>query len=213
MAGGTTFIGILSTMFGVWLLDSAVKNRPPIETLKLISTYPKNIPATLKATNGTYAPIDPTTTGYTKTGTTVPSTTPSGSTNTPGGVSAGSSAAASAVSWARQQIGKPYVYGATGPNSYDCSGLIQAAYRTVGVSLPRTTYQQVLVGVPVSKANLAIGDLVFPDPGHVQLYSGGGNVVEAPRTGLRVREVKMWGFWTARRIVSSNQANGTIRAV
>ena len=112
-----------------------------------------------------------------------------------------SSEADGAIAFAHDQLGKPYVYGATGPNSYDCSGLVQAAYKAVGVNLPRTTYQMLLVGKTVSKANLQPGDLVFPDAGHVQLYVGDGKVIEAPHSGLNVRLVPMWGFMTANRIV------------
>jgi hypothetical protein len=79
--------------------------------------------------------------------------------------------------------------------------LTYAAYKSAGVTLGRTTFQQILNGSDIDKVHLAIGDLVFPDAGHVQIYSGGGNVVEAPHTGANVREVPMWGFWRARRIV------------
>jgi hypothetical protein len=113
------------------------------------------------------------------------------------------SAADSAIAFALAQVGKPYKYGATGPNSYDCSGLVQAAYGAAGIRLPRTTYQMVLVGSRVSSTRLlAPGDLVFPDSGHVQIYIGNGKVVEAPHTGAYVRVMNMWGFWTARRVTA-----------
>lgn len=107
---------------------------------------------------------------------------------------------ATALGFARAQLGKPYRWGAAGPDAYDCSGLVQGAYKAAGVTLPRTTFQQITVGTPVAKANLRPGDLVFPDPGHVQLYSGGGMVIEAAKPGVPVREVPMWGFMTARRV-------------
>jgi uncharacterized protein YycO len=113
-----------------------------------------------------------------------------------------SNAADQAIAFARAQIGKPYVFGATGPNSYDCSGLIQAAYKSAGISLPRTTYQQVFSGQGVSKSELAPGDLVFPDPGHVQIYSGNGSIIESPHSGATVQERAMWGFWQARRVTA-----------
>jgi hypothetical protein len=113
------------------------------------------------------------------------------------------SAADSAIAYALAQVGKPYVYGATGPNGYDCSGLVMAAYAHAGIKLPRTTYAQVLVGTRISSSRLlAPGDLVFPDPGHVQIYLGNGRVVEAPHTGAQVRVMNMWGFWTARRVTA-----------
>jgi NlpC/P60 family len=115
-----------------------------------------------------------------------------------------------ALAFARAQIGKPYVFGATGPNSYDCSGLVYAAYKSVGITLGRTTYQQVLNGTAVSRTELKIGDLVFPDAGHVQIYSGGGNIVESPHTGANVREVPMWGFWKARRIIAGGGTGSAV---
>jgi cell wall-associated NlpC family hydrolase len=123
----------------------------------------------------------------------------SGDTNTSVPVSA-PGASGAAIRFALAQVGKPYKWGATGPNAYDCSGLVQAAFKSAGVSIPRTTYLQAQIGTRVSKTNLQPGDLVFPDPGHVQIYLGNGQVVESPHTGAFVRVVKMWGFWTARRI-------------
>lgn len=115
-----------------------------------------------------------------------------------------------AIAWAKQQIGKPYRWGATGPNSFDCSGLVQAAYGAAGIKLPRTTATMIAVGSRVAQADLAPGDLLFPDPGHVQIYEGGGMVIEAPRTGLNVREVKTWGFWAARRVTEPGTVNATL---
>lgn len=107
-----------------------------------------------------------------------------------------------AIAFARAQLGKPYEWGETGPNGYDCSGLVYAAYRSAGVSIGRTTYTQIFNGTAISKSDLMPGDLVFPDPGHVQLYVGGDQVIEAPHTGANVREVQMWGFWAARRVTT-----------
>lgn len=110
-------------------------------------------------------------------------------------------AADRAIEAARTQLGVPYVWGGETPgHGFDCSGLIQWAFGVGGVSLPRTTYQQVLVGAPVTQDRLAPGDLVFPDLGHVQIYVGGGQVIEAPHTGSVVQQVPMWGFMTARRV-------------
>jgi cell wall-associated NlpC family hydrolase/uncharacterized protein YoxC len=96
-----------------------------------------------------------------------------------------SSRAAQAVAFAKAQLGKPYVWGATGPSSYDCSGLTQAAWRAAGVSLPRTTYDQVNAGTPVSKDQLQPGDLVFfySDVSHVGIYVGNGKIIHAPKPG------------------------------
>lgn len=106
-----------------------------------------------------------------------------------GPVAAPNSRAAQAVAFAYGAIGKPYVWGATGPNAFDCSGLTQAAWRSAGVSLPRTTYTQINAGQRVSRSQLAPGDLVFFYSGisHVGLYIGGGQMIHAPRPGAPVR--------------------------
>ncbi|MEU7579571.1 NlpC/P60 family protein [Streptomyces sp. NPDC041068] len=97
--------------------------------------------------------------------------------------------AASAVSYAYKAIGSPYVWGATGPNAFDCSGLTQAAYRSAGVSLPRTTYAQIGAGERVSRSELRPGDLVFFYSGisHVGLYVGNGQMIHAPNPSAPVR--------------------------
>ncbi|MFI2208937.1 NlpC/P60 family protein [Streptomyces sp. NPDC020141] len=97
--------------------------------------------------------------------------------------------AAQAVAYAHGALGKPYVWGATGPDAYDCSGLTQAAWRAAGVSLPRTSYTQISAGQRVSRSALAPGDLVFFYSGisHVGLYIGGGRMIHAPRPGAPVR--------------------------
>ncbi|MCX5194901.1 NlpC/P60 family protein [Streptomyces sp. NBC_00249] len=99
------------------------------------------------------------------------------------------SRAARAVAFAHGAIGAPYVWGATGPGSFDCSGLTQAAWRSAGVSLPRTTYTQINAGRRVSRDQLAPGDLVFFYSGvtHVGMYIGNGQMIHAPRPGSTVR--------------------------
>ncbi|SDT38794.1 C40 family peptidase [Actinoplanes derwentensis] len=86
-------------------------------------------------------------------------------------------------------IGKPYVFGSNGPNSYDCSGLTQEAWGSVGVHLEHYTKDQYGSGTPVSRDELKPGDLVFywSDVHHVSIYIGGGMVVHAPHTGDYVR--------------------------
>ncbi|MEU8829611.1 NlpC/P60 family protein [Streptomyces sp900116325] len=97
--------------------------------------------------------------------------------------------AAEAVAFAYGALGKPYVWGATGPTSFDCSGLTQAAWRSAGVSLPRTTYTQINAGERISRSELAPGDLVFFYSGvsHVGLYIGDGLMIHAPHPGAPVR--------------------------
>lgn len=98
--------------------------------------------------------------------------------------------ATKALAFARAQIGKPYVWGATGPGSYDCSGLTQAAWKAAGVDLPRTTYDQVEAGTTVPLADARPGDLVFfyDNIGHVGIYIGNGMMIHAPKPGTYVRE-------------------------
>ncbi|BBC36017.1 hypothetical protein SGFS_073110 [Streptomyces graminofaciens] len=105
------------------------------------------------------------------------------------GMQAPDSRVASAVSYAYSKLGSPYVWGATGPNAFDCSGLTQAAYRAAGISLPRTTYAQINAGHRVSRSELRPGDLVFFYSGisHVGIYVGNGQMVHAPRPGAPVR--------------------------
>ncbi|MEU8785472.1 NlpC/P60 family protein [Streptomyces sp. NPDC048637] len=114
-----------------------------------------------------------------------------------GGGSTGDSASAKgekALAFARSQIGKPYVWGATGPTSYDCSGLTQAAWKAAGVDLPRTTWDQVKIGQRVATKDLQPGDLVFfyDDISHVGMYLGGGKMVHAPKPGANVREESIY---------------------
>ncbi|MDF3142317.1 MULTISPECIES: C40 family peptidase [unclassified Streptomyces] len=99
------------------------------------------------------------------------------------------SRAASAISYAHTKLGSPYVWGATGPDAFDCSGLTQAAYRSAGISLPRTTYAQIDAGRRVSRAELLPGDLVFFYSGisHVGLYIGNGQMIHAPNPSAPVR--------------------------
>ncbi|MFF8934531.1 NlpC/P60 family protein [Streptomyces paradoxus] len=94
------------------------------------------------------------------------------------------------IAFARAQIGLPCVWGAVGPGSYDAAGLTQAAWKTVGVTLPRTTQAQWTAGVQVALADVQAGDLVFfyDDPGHVGISSGDGMMIHAPGPGALIRE-------------------------
>ncbi|MFJ6084088.1 NlpC/P60 family protein [Streptomyces sp. NPDC092369] len=116
------------------------------------------------------------------------------SSGTSGSDSAYATKAAKALAFARAQVGKPYVWGATGPDSYDCSGLTQAAWKAAGVTLPRVTYDQVNAGTTVSLADAQPGDLVFfyDDISHVGLYIGNGMMIHAPRPGTYVREESIY---------------------
>lgn len=92
-----------------------------------------------------------------------------------------------AVRAALSRLGRPYAWGATGPDRFDCSGLTQWAYRQAGVPLSRTTYTQIHEGIPVPRSQIRPGDLVFPNTGHVQLAIGGNRVIEAPHAGATVQ--------------------------
>lgn len=125
-----------------------------------------------------------------------------GGTDTGSGTGGGSGAtdgtytakAEKVLAFARAQIGKPYVWGATGPSSYDCSGLTAAAWKEAGVQLPRTTWDQVKVGKRVATADLLPGDLVFfyDDISHVGIYQGDGKMIHAPKPGANVREESIY---------------------
>lgn len=103
-------------------------------------------------------------------------------------------AAGTAIAWALTQQGKPYVWGATGPSSFDCSGLMLRAYEAAGIQLPRVSRQQFNAGAKLPIANAAPGDLLFwaydpSDPRtihHVAMYLGGGQIVEAQQAGVPV---------------------------
>ncbi|MFD5253555.1 NlpC/P60 family protein [Streptomyces bobili] len=127
------------------------------------------------------------------TGTDTPSSSPSPSPS-PSTDSSYATKAEKALAFARAQIGKPYVWGATGPDSYDCSGLTQAAWKAAGVTLPRVTYDQVNAGTTVSLSSAQPGDLVFfyADVTHVGIYIGNGMMIHAPKPGTYVREESIY---------------------
>jgi len=104
-------------------------------------------------------------------------------------------AASVAIAAARAQLGKPYVYGAAGPDSFDCSGLTQWAYGKAGIALSHYTGAQWNEGRHVSQSELAPGDLVFfySDLHHVVIYVGGGEMIDAPHSGASVRQEPLFG--------------------
>lgn len=104
-----------------------------------------------------------------------------------------------AVRAALSRLGRPYVWGATGPDRFDCSGLVQWAYAQAGVRLPRTTYEQIHEGLPIARSQVRPGDLVFPHTGHVQMAIGNGMVVEAPQPGANVKVSRMGSAIAIRR--------------
>ncbi|GGZ98967.1 C40 family peptidase [Streptomyces bluensis] len=103
--------------------------------------------------------------------------------------------ARTAVEFAYAQLGKPYEWGSTGPNSFDCSGLTGAAWRAAGVSLPRTVQEQYSAGRKVAKSDLQPGDIIYwyNSSQHNGLYIGNGKAIHAPRTGKNV-EITPLGY-------------------
>ena len=107
----------------------------------------------------------------------------------------------SIVDYAYQFLGTPYVWAGTSPSGFDCSGFTQYVFRNAaGVSLPRTTYEQINVGTPVAYSDLQPGDLVFPHTGHVGIYVGNGQMIHAPSTGDVIKVSSVYKFYTARRV-------------
>ena len=104
---------------------------------------------------------------------------------------------------AMSRIGSPYVWGATGPDQFDCSGLMVWAYQQVGKTLPRSSQAQAQGGIPVSRENLQPGDLVifYDDASHVGMYVGDGNMVHASTFGVpvKVQSIDRFPFHSARR--------------
>jgi cell wall-associated NlpC family hydrolase len=106
-----------------------------------------------------------------------------------------STAAATAISFALKQVGKPYQWGAAGPDAYDCSGLVYAAYAVAGIRIARTTFGWRDDGPQIPLSQIQPGDLLFSpgsdgtpeNPGHVVMYLGGGEIIQAPQTGETVQ--------------------------
>jgi cell wall-associated NlpC family hydrolase len=123
----------------------------------------------------------------------------------PAVVGGGSAAAQTAVRTALAQVGDPYVWGAAGPNAFDCSGLMQYAYAAAGISLPHSSAMQSTMGVPVSRSELRPGDLIFfySPVSHVGMYIGNGQMVHASTSGQPVKIAPvdyMPSYHSARRI-------------
>lgn len=99
-----------------------------------------------------------------------------------------SSVGEQAVRAAESKLGSPYVYGASGPDAFDCSGLVQWAYKQAGLNLPRTSYDQAAAGVAVSQSDLQVGDVIsFYGGSHSGIYAGNGNVIHASTAGQPVK--------------------------
>jgi cell wall-associated NlpC family hydrolase len=109
-----------------------------------------------------------------------------------------SSQGGKAVAFAYAQLGKPYQWGATGPSSFDCSGLALASWASAGVAIPRTTYEQWAALPHISTTALEPGDLLYFDGiGHVAIYVGGGDIIDAPQTGSDVEKIPLAGWYAS----------------
>jgi cell wall-associated NlpC family hydrolase len=109
--------------------------------------------------------------------------------------------AAKAINFAKAQLGDPYVYGGTGPNGWDCSGLVQGSFRAAGVSLPRVVGPQYSATRHISMSQLQPGDIVFyGDMSHDGIYIGNGRVIHAPHPGRSVEVTGLGGFSRAGRV-------------
>lgn len=124
------------------------------------------------------------------------------------------SVAARAVAYAKAAVGRPYVWGATGPGSYDCSGLTMAAWRAAGVSIPRTSGAQWSGLTRVSASAVQPGDIVvYSGAAHVALYIGNGRIIEAPRPGKSVQTAPWRSGWYATHFVGVVRPAGASAAV
>ena len=103
---------------------------------------------------------------------------------------------------AYKHLGKDYVWGATGTQTFDCSGFTQYVYNhAAGIEISRSTYTQINMGQEVSEDELEPGDLVFPHTGHVGIYVGNGQMIHAPHTGDVIKVGPVYEFYSARRIL------------
>lgn len=114
-------------------------------------------------------------------------------------------AGADIVEYARTQLGDPYVWGAEGPNAFDCSGLVEYVYRHFGLTTPRTTAAMMGGGsnlIPISRAELRPGDLIFSNwigkpHSHVGIFAGNNQIIEAPEPGQTVKITSLGpGYWS-----------------
>lgn len=124
-----------------------------------------------------------------------------GKSNSPVAVPAAGKAQA-ILNEAYKHLGASYVWGATGPSTFDCSGFTEYVYEhALGIDISRTTYSQIDEGQAVSEDQLQPGDLVFPHTGHVGIYVGNGQMIHAPQTGDVVKVSPVYKFYAARRII------------
>ena len=110
------------------------------------------------------------------------------------------------IATARAQLGKPYVWGAEGPDTFDCSGLVYYSYQACGYYFDHRAWTGTLMymGYEVYESNLEMADLVFPFEGHVQMYTENGYIIHSPRPNDYVTEEPIYSFWIARRLIEGS---------
>jgi cell wall-associated NlpC family hydrolase len=126
----------------------------------------------------------------------------------PGGPAANPGSAALLA--AQSRIGTPYRYGGSGPDAFDCSGLVAYAYQQAGITMPRTAAQQYALARPVRRSELRPGDLLFfrwsgREVSHVGIYAGDGRFVHAPQTGGQVRTASLDDEWYRERYAGAGR--------
>ena len=196
---------------GAYLAYCGYSNVAPVQTLTAILQNPGNARAIVANKKYKIDPLGGTSNSVMPAAVNAAATTPGSVTNTTG--------TGGIVAFARTQIGKPYIFGGTGNPGWDCSGLTMAALNQIGVSVPHSATAQYLSskgkfvrngdGTKPSLKNLDAlqpGDIVFPyaplpggDVGHVGIYSGNGNFIEAAHPGTNVREIKLYSLFDAKR--------------
>jgi cell wall-associated NlpC family hydrolase len=127
---------------------------------------------------------------------------------TPGGPAA--NPGSDALLAAQSRVGAPYRYGGSGPDAFDCSGLVAYAYQQAGITMPRTAAQQYALARPVPRSELRPGDLVFfrlsgREVSHVGIYAGDGQFVHAPQTGGQVRLASLDDEWYRQRYAGAGR--------
>ena len=200
-------ITLIST--GIWLVYSGVTNRAPVRTIVSIIAKPGDARQIIRNKDLKIDPNVPDT-----------PTRPTGGSNpapVPGsGEPTSTGSGATIVSFARSQIGKPYIFGGLGNPGWDCSGLVKKSLETVNVSVPHSALAQLLSTkgkiIPATMkdlSNLMPGDIIFPAAApevlgnHVAIYSGNGNIIEAAWPGTNVRERAIYPFLVAKRFTKN----------
>lgn len=193
------FVGLVMILAGVYLLWAPATNRKPGALAKSVIADPKNARAAVAAADAYALPTNADVHPEAYSGASAGAT----SAEAPVGTSANQSDAlalsavsggygAAAVAAARTKLGAPYVWGASGPNAFDCSGLVSWAYKAAGHNIGRVTTATILANLAnfpkVDRANMQAGDLLFPYAGHVGMVVDSGTFIEA-RGSVRISPI------------------------